>query len=187
MKKKLKVVPTLGDLLDSLMTIKNYYYSDFDETNVLLDKYLNDLRFRREKNLSIDEQQVENDVKEFWKQLILKFVDGLLNKIIKRKTKGGEFVEIKIDLEETKKNLPYDNLDVKTLVSYYEKDLKKYYRVIKEKIQNEKALEELNEKNLENIEEITKRSRNKGRIEGFLISLVTGLITGYALYKLGYM
>ena len=187
MEKKVIVVPPLGDLLDSLMIIKHYYNSDFDETNVSLDKYLNNLRINRGKNLYIDEQQVENDVKEFWKQLILKFVDGLLNKIIYRKTKGGEFAEIKIDLEETKKNLPYDNLDVKTLVSYYEKNLKKYHRIIKEKIQNEKAFEELNKKNLKNIEEITKRSRNKGRIEGFLTSLVAGLITGYALYKLGYM
>ena len=176
MVKKLKLVLTLGDLLYSLKRVESHYKSDFEEVNKALESYLGDLHIRNEKGSDINLQQVENDVKEFWKQLILKFVDGLLNKIIKRKTKGGEFAEIKIDLEETKKNLPYDNLDVKTLVSYYEKDLKKYYRIIKEKIQNEKALEELNE-----------RSRNKGRIEGFLISLVTSLITGYALYKLGYM
>lgn len=187
MVKKLQLVLTLGDLLYSLKRVESHYKSDFEEVNKALEGYLGDLDIRKEKGLDINLQEVEKCVKEFWKKLILKFVDNLFNIIKNRTTKGGEFAEIKLDLEKTQKNLPYDFPSIKTLELYYENDLKDYLEIIKEKIQNEKVNEELNENNLKEINEIIKKSRNKGRIEGFIISLVTGLITGCALYKLGYM
>ncbi len=179
----------LGDLQYSLMKIKFYYEHDFDEKNTKLEEYIIDLGLRNERKLEIDLRDVENNVKSFWKEIILKFVDRLLSKINNRTSKGGEFAKIRLDLNETKKNIPYDDLDVKTLESYYEKTMNEQYEIIKEKIQNEKDLEELNKSNKDYIDKISKESRNKGRIDGFIVSFIVGiilLIVGIILHYLGY-
>lgn len=171
-------VLTIGDLLYSLKIIQSYYESDFEEVNKNLEEYLNDLHIRNEKDLDINLHEVEGCVKKFWKKIIIEFVEHLLNKIENRTTVGGEFAEIKIDLVNTQQNIPYDNPSIKTLKSYYENDLKKYLKIIKEKIHNEKIIEELNEKNQKHIE----KTFNKGRLRGYVEALVIGII----LYYLGF-
>ena len=121
---KLKGVSALGDWLDSLSRIKYHYEADFNEKNDDVKAYLDDLRIRKEMGIDIDLNKVEIDVKKFWEELILKFVNHLLDKIKNRNTKGAEFVDIKLDLEKTKKSIIYDNLEISKLESYYEEELK---------------------------------------------------------------
>ncbi len=128
----------LGDLMYNLMKIKDYYTSELNTENKSLNSYLKDLEKRRDKNLEIDLNQVESDTKRYWKDLILDAVHELLETIKNRSTKGSEFVKIKQDLEKTKEELPYDNLDIETLRSYYEETLRNYREEIKEKIDIEK-------------------------------------------------
>lgn len=122
------------ELLYNLMKIKDYYWIELNKDNKEIGKYIKDLEKRKTKKVEIDVKKVEIDVKEFWKKLILIVVDKLLDKIKNRKTRGSEFSKIKSDLEKTKENIPYDNLDIETLRSYYEENLKKYRAQIKEKI-----------------------------------------------------
>jgi len=185
--KKLVLAHTVWDYLDSLSNIKNHYELDFVEENKDVIDYLNDLRMRKDKLKPIDLDKVKNDVKEFWEKLILNFVGHLLDEIMNRDTKGAEFAKIKIDLEKIKVNLPYDDFGIRQLKKLYEENLKECNEVIKEKIQIEKTIEELNKNNLKHIEEITKKSIRRGRIQGFFMSIIAGLIVGYILYKLGYV
>lgn len=161
----------LGDLQYNLLKIKVYYDEDFDEKNEELEEYLIDLDSRKERKLEINLQDVEDNAKSFWKKIILKFVDRLLSKINNRSSKGGEFAKIKSDLNETKKRLPYDNPDIQTLESIYERTMKEQYEIIKEKIQNEEYFD---------------KKFKEGLFWGGLIGLAGGLIIGYAqaLYNL---
>lgn len=122
----------------SLLKIKVHYDSDFNKQNDKLEKYITDLEVRKEKKLNIYLHQIEKDVKLFWKELILEAVGELLSTIKNRFTKGSEFAEIKTDLEKTKKDILYDDLDIETLESYYEDTLQEQREIIKEKIDNEK-------------------------------------------------
>lgn len=167
---KLKVVLTLGDLLDSLSKIKYHYEIDFNEKNADVKTYLDDLRIRKEKSIDIDLNEVEKDIKNFWKELILKFVNHLLDKIKNRNTKGAEFVNIKLDLEKTEKSIKYDNLDISSLESYYEVVLKDQFESIKEKLSNENYILEL---------------YNKGLIYGGIIGFFIGILVGILMYILG--
>ena len=170
---------TIGDLLYSLKIIQSNYESDFGGKNKDLEKYLNDLHIRNEKGIDINIDEVEDCVKKFWKKIILEFVEHLLNKIENRTTTGGEFAEIKVDLINTQQNIPYDNPSIDTLQTYYKHDLKKHLKIVKEKIKNEKLFEELNEKNLKQIEEITRRSKRDGRLQGLFFTIFLELIIGY--------
>lgn len=172
---KLKVVLTLGDLLDSLSKIKYHYEIDFDEKNDDVKTYLDDLRIRKEKSIHIDLNEVEIDVKNFWKDLILKFVIHLLDKIKNRNTKGAEFVNIKLDLEKTEKSIKYDDLDIGSLESYYEVTLKDQFESIKEKISNENYILELYNKGLK-----------YGGIIGFFVGILASLVVGISLYYTGF-
>ena len=129
---------TIGDFMYSLLKIKVHYDSDFNKQNDKLEKYITDLEVRKEKKLNIYLHQIEKDVKLFWKELILEAVGELLSTIKNRFTKGSEFAEIKTDLEKTKKDILYDDLDIETLESYYEDTLQEQREIIKEKIDNEK-------------------------------------------------
>lgn len=122
----------------NLMKIKDYYSSELNTEKKNLNSYLKDLEKRSDKNLEIDLNLVEIDTKRYWKYLILDAVHELLETIKNRNTKGSEFVKIKQDLEKTNEELPYDNLDIETLRSYYEETLRNYREEIKEKIDIEK-------------------------------------------------
>lgn len=172
---KLKVVLTIGDLLYSLSKIKHYYEIDFNEKNDDIEKCLDDLQIRKEKVINTDLNKVEIDVKEFWKILILKFVNHLLDKIENRNTKGAEFVNIKLDLEKTKRSINYDNLAINTLESYYEVELKDQFELIKEKLSIETYILELYNKGLK-----------YGGIIGFIGGILASLLVGIILYYTGF-
>lgn len=129
---------TTSDCMYHLVTIKNYYATDFSEENEEITNYLKDIEKKRNKKIRLSYSETKKYTQEKWKELILKFVNILLTKIEERKTKGSEFNKIKKDLEKTRDDLPYDNLDLTTLKSYYEDDLQNYRDEIKEKIDIEK-------------------------------------------------
>lgn len=129
---------TTSDCMYHLVTIKNYYSTDFSEENEEITNYLKDLEKKRNKKIKLSYAEIKKYTQEKWKELILKFVNVLLTKIEERKTKGSEFNKIKKDLEKTRDDIPYDNLDLTTLKSYYEDDLQSYRDEIKEKIDIEK-------------------------------------------------
>jgi len=172
---KLKLALTLGDLLDSLSKIKYHYEIDFNQKNDDVKTYLDDLRIRKEKAIDIDLNKVEINAKKFWKELILKFVDHLLDKIKNRNTKGAEFVNIRLDLEKTKKSINYDNLAIGTLESYYEVVLKDQFESIKEKLSNENYILELYNRGLK-----------YGGIIGFFVGILASLLVGILLYYAGF-
>lgn len=156
----------IGDLLYNLQKIKEYYSLDLGKSSTKLNNYLKDLDKRKSKNLQIEINDVENEVKKYWKELILDTVKKLLQKIDRRRTKGLEFAKIRGDLKKTQEDLPYDNLDIQTLKSYYEETLKSYKEEIKEKI------------------EIEKYNNNRfwiGLIGGFIAGIIASIIAGILL------
>lgn len=152
-----KVKGDLGELMYNLMKIKDYYQTELNEENTTLNEYINDLEMKKSKKVKMIIKDIEKKVKSYWKTLILDAVNQLLETINNRKTKGSEFTKITRDLQRTKKELPYDNLDITTLKSYYEDNLRTYREQIKEKI------------------DIERHNRQK-YLEGFVVGFILGVI-----------
>ena len=155
---------SIGDLMYNLMKIKDYYNSDFKKVDKKLSDFIKNLETKKSKKIKINLDEVEKQVKNYWKNIILEFVDELLNKINERKTRGSEFSQIKKDLEKTKNDLPHDDLDVETLRSYYEEDLNNYRDEIKEKLEIEKF-------------------NNKRFWQGIAIGFILGIIASFVVAK----
>lgn len=86
----------------------------------------------------INTTDLDNLSKEYWKRLITKSCDDLLDTINNRQTRGGEFARNINTIKQLREDISYEKFELKKHDTFYNFDLKGQRDEIKEKVDNEK-------------------------------------------------
>jgi hypothetical protein len=123
--------------IQKLISINN---KDFDRQNKKLEEKLESIKLYidRKKESVLNLEEIRLICITEWKNAINCAIDIMLETISKRKTKGSEFSDIKLQLNKIKEDIKIEEFDIDKYDNIYETDLKGFREQIREKIDNEK-------------------------------------------------
>jgi hypothetical protein len=90
-----------------------------------------------------DEKAVKSRCIEDWEDIINFAINSLLSHIVNRKTRGGEFADLNLQLEKLKENLDTEDYELQHYENIYDADIKRSLKpAILERMVNEKKKRE---------------------------------------------
>jgi len=146
--------------IQKLISINN---KDFDRQNKKLEEKLDTIKLHidRKKETSLDLEEIKLICVTEWKNVINCAIEKMLETINKRKTKGSEFSDVKLQLNKIKEDIKIEEFGIDEYENIYENDLKGFREQILEKI---------------DIEKFNNRRFWIGIVIGFVLGILTSLI-----------
>lgn len=126
--------------ISHLQKLKDIYQKDFEKEHKKLSDKLNSvkLHINRKKESKIDLISLNSFCIDEWKKAIKLAIKVLIETIEKRKTRGSEFSDIKLQLNKIKEDIQIEDFEIDKYENIYETDLKGFKESIKERIDIEK-------------------------------------------------
>ena len=123
-----------------MQKLGDIYQKDFEKENKRVYDKLNSIKLHlnRKKESKLNIENLNSFCIEEWKKVIALAIKLLLDIIGKRKTRGSEFSDIKLQLNKIKEDIQIEDFEIDKYENIYENDLKGFKEQIKEKIDIEK-------------------------------------------------